>query len=42
MKEILDQLAKETAGPYSLIGQPIYAEIAKKLEDLKSTISFVK
>jgi stress response protein YsnF len=42
MKEILDQLGKESAGPYPLVGRPIYTQIAGKLEELKSQLSFVK
>jgi hypothetical protein len=42
MKQVLDQLAKESAGPYPLVGRSIYAQIAGKLNELKSKISCVK
>jgi hypothetical protein len=42
LSDLLDQLAKESAGPYPLLGQSIYPQIKQRLDELKSTISFVK
>lgn len=42
IQKILDQLGKESAGPYPLLGQGVYIELKKDLEALKSTLSFVK
>lgn len=42
LDEILTQLGKESAGPYSLLGNSKYLEIKDKLEKLKSKISFTK
>ncbi len=42
IESILNQLGKESAGPYPLLGQQIYLNLVNQLEDLKSTISFVK
>lgn len=41
ISSILDQLSKESAGIYPLIGQPIYEQIKEKIDELKSTKSFV-
>lgn len=38
----LDQLGKESAGPYPLLGNQFYTQLKKELEALKSTLSFVK
>jgi hypothetical protein len=42
LKDILDQLSQESAGPYILRGQAKYKALIEKLEDLKSKLSFVK
>lgn len=42
LSDWLDQLAKESAGPYPLLGQATYTQMKQKLEELKSQISFVK
>lgn len=42
LQEILDTLNKESAGPYPLRSQAIYAQIKEKLDSLKSTKSFVE
>lgn len=42
IKELLDQLAKESAGPYPLLGRAVYGQIKKKVDALKSKLSFVK
>lgn len=42
LKEILDQLSQESAGPYILRGQAKYKTLVDKLEELKSKLSFVK
>jgi len=42
LSDWLDQLGKESAGPYPLLGQSFYTQLKQKLEDLKSKITFVK
>lgn len=42
LSEWLDQLGKESAGPYPLLGNQFYIQLKEKLEALKSTLSFVK
>lgn len=42
LDDLLQQLGKESAGPYPLLGNPFYLQLAQQLEQLKSTISFVK
>ncbi len=42
LNRILTQLGQESAGPYPLLGQSVYTDIKNDLEDLKSTLSFVK
>lgn len=42
LSEWLDQLGKESAGPYPLLGNSFYIQLKNKLKDLKSTLSFVK
>ncbi len=42
LSDWLDQLAKESAGPYPLLGQATYTQMKQKLEELKSQISFLK
>lgn len=42
LQEILDTLNKESAGPYPLRSQAIYAQIKEKLDSLLSTKSFVQ
>lgn len=39
---ILDLLGKESAGPYPLLNNAKYLQLKENLEELKSTISFVK
>lgn len=38
---ILDQLGQESAGPYPLLGNPLYLQLKEQIEGLKSTKSFV-
>lgn len=42
LSDILDNLSKESAGPYTLRGAANYTALKQNLEALKSTISFVK
>lgn len=42
IKSILDQLSKESAGPYPLLGQSVYKELINNLDELKSKLSSVK
>ncbi len=42
ISDLLDQLAKESAGPYPLLGNSVYTQIKSNIEALKSTLSFVK
>ena len=42
LSDLLDQLGQESAGPYPLLGNSFYLQLKQSLEDLKSTISFVK
>lgn len=42
LSDWLDQLGKESAGPYPLLGNSVYIQFKEKLEDLKSQLSFVK
>lgn len=42
ISDILTQLGQESAGPYPLLGQSTYQQLKESLEQLKSTISFVK
>ena len=42
LSDLLDQLGKESAGPYPLLGNSSYLSMKNKLDALKSTISFVK
>lgn len=42
ISDILDQLGKESAGPYPLLGNSFYISKKADLEQLKSTLSFVK
>ena len=42
IEDLLTQLEKESAGPYSLLGKAVYTELKKRLEELKSKKSFVQ
>lgn len=42
LDDILSQLAKESAGPYPLLGRSIYEQLKESIEAIKSTMSFVK
>jgi len=42
ISDLLDQLAKESAGPYPLLGQAQYTILKQKLDKLKSTKSFLE
>lgn len=42
ISDLLDQLGKESAGPYPLLGNAFYTQLKSQLDSLKSTISFVK
>lgn len=42
LSDLLDQLSKESAGPYPLLGNSVYGQIKEGLEELKSKLSFVK
>lgn len=42
ISDLLDQLGKESAGPYPLLGNSVYLQLKEDIEDLKSKISFVK
>lgn len=42
LSDLLDQLGKESAGPYPLRGASLYTQMKEKLEELKSEITFVK
>lgn len=42
IKQILDLLGADSAGPYTLRNQAQYKELTKKIEELKSKLSFVK
>lgn len=41
VSDLLDQLSKETAGPYNLVGSAAYTQLKNKLDSLKSKITFV-
>lgn len=42
LDDILSQLAKESAGPYPLLGRGVYEQLKESIEAIKSTMSFVK
>jgi len=42
ISDILDQLAKESAGPYPILGQQVYAKLKESIDEIKSKLSFVK
>lgn len=42
LTNLLTQLSKESAGPYPLLGQSAYAQLQQTIDQIKSTISFVK
>lgn len=42
LSDILDQLGKESAGPYPLLGQQKYLGFKNRLDEILSKISFVK
>lgn len=42
LSDLLDQLGRESAGPYPLLGNATYLSMKTNLEQLKSQLSFVK
>ncbi len=42
LEDLLNQLGQESAGPYPLLGQTVYTQLKQRLEELKSTKSFVE
>jgi hypothetical protein len=42
LSDLMDQLGKESAGPYPLFGQSIYLKFKERLEKLKSKKSFLE